>query len=205
MESLSCIPRNQNIFFAYSHTDEAASLLKTLTPEEKKRLSFFKQEKRKKEWLAGRLAARRAARKMLPGREVSVLNRESGVPYFPEAPDVYLSITHSAGHAAALVCDRPVGIDLEWVEERPESFETCFLTLEERAVLRTGDARAVDVTRCWTRKEAVAKLLGEGGRIPFKQINTVEDIIQYSDRKMELHSEVWKGYVISIALEDLNG
>ena len=90
----------------------------------------------------------------LPVSKVSF--NENGKPYFSDSL-VHFSISHSKGLCAAAVSDRPIGVDIELckAEYNPRLIERS-LTEKEQA---TFDG---DFTRLWCRKEAVAKMTGEG-------------------------------------------
>lgn len=148
-------------------------------------LAAFKVPKRRKDWLSGRLAAKRLVCALLAeqGRsdrlcEVTILNRRDGSPYAalpgdPEAGAPFLSISHGPGGAvaAAAPADGRVGVDVERVAERPESFLTIFAHPSERPALDTPQAQ----TRLWTLKEAVLKLLTLGLSVDLWDVRFLSD------------------------------
>jgi len=149
----------------------------TLSPKELAQFAEMKFPKRRRDWLAGRLAAKRLIVELLSeqGRdvqpsEIAVLNRKDGSPYVVfsdaaggDAPPI--SLSHAPGGAvaasivpAAVPAAGRIGVDAESVMERPESFVTVFAHPSERLGLDTPQAQ----TRLWTLKEAVLKLLELG-------------------------------------------
>ena len=72
-----------------------------------------------------------------------------------------VSLSHKGKEAVAIVAEKPVGIDLEKIEEKPESFLEAAFTPEERALLATM-AQPENVIRFWVAKEACAKKDGGG-------------------------------------------
>ena len=115
-------------------------------------------------WLLGRMAAKDAVRfhhwnsgvGLIWPAEIAVSNAPSGQPI---VDGLALSNAHKDGLAVALVAERgAVGVDLEKVEPRAESFIAVAFTERERA-LGLGDER---VARMWAAKEAVAKARGTG-------------------------------------------
>jgi phosphopantetheine--protein transferase-like protein len=75
-----------------------------------------------------------------------------------------VSLSHTDGVVAGLAAFRPhVGIDLEHIQPREESFEKIAFDPTERELLNsfTPD-RDEWITRFWCAKEAVAKALGRG-------------------------------------------
>src|SRR5262249_58554647 len=79
-----------------------------------------------------------------------------------------LSLTHVDGLALALVGDAAhyagVGVDVERVSQRPESFDEVGFTPEERELLSPLDPslREEWSLRLWCAKEAAAKAFGRG-------------------------------------------
>jgi phosphopantetheinyl transferase len=71
-----------------------------------------------------------------------------------------------------------IGVDLEEVARRGESFELQALSPQERAYLAPirGEARWRATTSIWVLKEALSKALGLGLRLPFHTL-TVEEAL----------------------------
>ncbi|QXC59428.1 polyketide synthase dehydratase domain-containing protein [Aquihabitans sp. G128] len=126
-------------------------------------------------WLLGRIAAKDAVRRLLWERgsgpifpvEVHVASDGEGRPVVdgPGDLDLRVSIAHTAGYGAAIAAvGVPVGIDIEVVKPRSETFESLTLTSAERALLATGDPgdRDLDLARWWAAKEAASKAAGTG-------------------------------------------
>ena len=90
----------------------------------------------------------------LPMGDVSFT--EKGKPYFRDS-GVYFSLSHSKALCAVAVSDRPVGVDAEICKPcyHPHLVERSLTELEKACF--DGD-----FTRLWCRKEAIAKLTGEG-------------------------------------------
>lgn len=81
---------------------------------------------------------------------------DTGKPYFDDS-DIHFSLSHSKGICAVAISDRPVGVDVEVIKYsyNPRLIERS-LTEQEKDVFDS------DFTRIWCRKEAVAKMTGEG-------------------------------------------
>lgn len=132
--------------------------------------------RRKRQWLAGRVAAKDAIRQFVwqhtdhapvwP-QEVCIVNAESGAPLAQPhltatvPAGLYLSIAHKDRLAAAIVAETPVGIDIERIEPRDAGFVDMVFSLEECALLAGGDP-ATEFTRGWVAKEVAAKAAGTG-------------------------------------------
>jgi phosphopantetheine--protein transferase-like protein len=139
-------------------------------------------EKRRKEWILGRVAAKDAVRLFLKDQyqlnahpaDIEITTDKHGRPIADgeliEKLDcrLTLSITHSGGSAAAVVgkCDNylGVGIDMEQVGQNHEGLERVTLSPKERTLLRAVPIpkREEWLLRLWCAKEAVAKALGRG-------------------------------------------
>ncbi|MGB1586419.1 MAG: SDR family NAD(P)-dependent oxidoreductase, partial [Thermoplasmatota archaeon] len=124
----------------------------------------FAAGKRLVEWRAGRLAAKAAAMQMddsLAPRDVTVVNEDGGKPilHIRGAPvDVCLSLTHRDGLAIAAISQEPLGIDLEVVEERPQTWLHESFNEAEQPLA----ASAMGATCLWAAKEAAFKRIGDG-------------------------------------------
>jgi phosphopantetheine--protein transferase-like protein len=137
---------------------------------------------RRAEWLLGRIAAKDAVRALLRSMgfeaicpaDIEIATEEGVRPVvagrWPSqwGPAPHISIAHKSGRAVAFAGSPAlyagVGIDLERIEERPQSFFETAFTERERLILSDADdaQRALLSTRFWCAKEAVGKALGRG-------------------------------------------
>jgi 4'-phosphopantetheinyl transferase len=114
-----------------------------------------------------RAALRRLAGEVLdlPPADVPLRSGEHGRPELAvPGVDLGCSRTGELGLVAVAVGSR-IGLDVEPVRsEQDDALDENWLSPAERSALRALDpsARAVAVTRCWTRKEAVLKGVGSG-------------------------------------------
>lgn len=187
-----------------------------LTEAEAALAAGLRIRKRQVEWLAGRMAAKAAFRMRNSNQvnqvdlrppflePISVLRRSSGAPYLAEHPALHVSISHSHAYAVAVVAGFAIGLDIEKSEPRPEALLVRFFCPEERQLIeQTGrqlGQRDTLITQLWSRKEAVAKYLGLGGRLDFQQINTASDQVKTPSGALRLVSGVCDGYCMSLAL-----
>lgn len=130
--------------------------------------------KRKKDYLLGRYAAKRALLSLSLGRAASAIHIRSGVfqqPVVrgPNCEGLSICITHSGDFAAAIAfpTGHPLGIDLEWydsalVDTLKEHIDPSELPLAELCA-----SEAERYTRVWTVKEALSKILQCGLTTPF--------------------------------------
>lgn len=133
--------------------------------------------KKRFDWVFGRLAAKDAVRLMWWKRhgerffpaDLEIQHDEFGRPvarhlgYHDTVEMPNVSVSHADGVMAALASYEPyVGIDLEKIEPREESFEAVAFDDFERTLLAAAPDRFEAATRFWCAKEAVAKALGRG-------------------------------------------
>ena len=143
-----------------------------LGPAEQEVFASLKMPKRRLDWLAGRLAVKRLALAILAERgekaeasEVEVHNREDGSPFLAlrakPIADIPISLSHGPLGAAAATAGpgRLIGVDVETISERPDSFVSIFAHPSERVPEFSSPE---GLMRLWTLKEAVLKLLSLG-------------------------------------------
>jgi len=132
--------------------------------------------RRRRAWLAGRVAAKdailnwvrreRTAVEVFP-QEVIIVNDAAGVPLIRPnrsgnvPAGLCVSIAHKAHFAAAIVAEQAVGIDVELIEPREPGFLSLAFNASEHAMLGDDDA-ATGFTRLWVAKEVAAKRAGTG-------------------------------------------
>jgi 4'-phosphopantetheinyl transferase len=169
-----------------------------LSARERERLAALHVPKRRRDWLLGRLAAKRLLARLAARwglRDVSLAALEvwpdaTGAPFAVLADavsgvgltsgqllPVALSISHSGGRAfcAGWECRDPrqtgIGCDLERIEPRTASFVQDFFGEEEVAVWeRAGAERDLVATGIWSAKESVLKALHRGLRVDARRV-----------------------------------
>lgn len=110
----------------------------------------------------------------------------TGKPYFPGYPDVFFSISHTDGAAAAAVSARPVGVDIQCIREIPP-----------RLGKRTEYAESPELFfRNWVRWEARAKRVGGGLADMVRQEPPLANGEHYTE------AETFVGYAAGIASEE---
>ncbi len=93
---------------------------------------------------------------------------EHGKPiYYDEKSEkeLYLNLSHSETHIAAICGEFPVGIDVEQIRETRLAVARRFFTEREQQLLvgiQSEEERAALFFRIWTLKEAFLKTTGEG-------------------------------------------
>jgi 4'-phosphopantetheinyl transferase EntD len=150
-----------------------------LHPRERALAAALRIDKRRVDFIAGRVAAKRA---LARAADVYILPDEgprAGVPIPRDASGTplaeSLSITHGAGWAcAAARPGAPIGLDIERIEPRPASFLAEAFAPDELGLWSQALARAaadpLTVTVAWCAKEALLKRAGVGLRLALPAI-----------------------------------
>lgn len=171
--------------------DPDAPLAGVLSEEELLRLASLKVPSRRRDWLLGRVAAKRLVKSWvsrkhgvdLPLDHIVVDKAPTGAPVVRlaspgtqqiEAPS--LSISHRDGWALCALSDDPeviVGADLELVEPRKRGFVRDFFTKRETELVDATPALRRDavITAIWSAKEAVLKVLELGLTVDTREVD----------------------------------
>lgn len=177
-----------------------------LTAKELTILHSFKNEKRKMEWFAGRVAAKRALLRhynLSDSSSLEILREAGGAPICQQIEECCISITHSEGFAIAAVSNQAIGIDLERIEKRPSSFVRTFFSQDEQDfLLRIRDRKELHCNLIWTAKEAVSKVVKRGGSLNFKTIETRHNPVLIGGKKSTIncHSNWTSNYMVTLAV-----
>lgn len=142
------------ILVRFGERETVEALLSEQELEESRR---FRLEKRQREWQLARAAAKQLALRVGAAedpRRVSVLRPHllvegSATPWF-------ISLSHSANHAAAICGSAPVGIDVQAVRSIKESAAHLFLTDAEADAMRACTLPD-RMLHFWSAKEAAWK------------------------------------------------
>jgi 4'-phosphopantetheinyl transferase EntD len=153
-----------------------------LGPGERDRLVQLVVPKRRRDWLAGRRAAKLALTRLLgsdaPG-DLDVLPAEGGAPVVHRRArplaGVGVTVVHSRDLAGAIAWrghEGGPGLDLEAVEPLPDRVLSLALSAAELAFVNCSFAASRDVRalRLWTAKEAVLKSCRVGLRWPLRSV-----------------------------------
>lgn len=142
-----------------------------LNQPERKHYNSLQLNKRKN-YLISRIALKDSLRSYILKRDNKItypveyfIRYDSyGKPYvygMDEVEGLEISIAHKGSDSVSIVSDKPVGIDMETIEERTDSFMEISYTKNELELLKDKD-RAEWSTRFWVAKEAYGKMLGLG-------------------------------------------
>lgn len=157
--------------------------------------------KRKSEFISGRLAGKRAVKEYLVNFEslnvnslrfndLEIRKSNTGEPIVlitNNHTDLLISISHSGAIAASIVSNgrdyRGIGIDIEKIERRDESFLNVGFNQSEIENLNNCNKYSAkklnsrideDITRYWTIKESILKSLGIGLKADLKDIEILD-------------------------------
>ncbi len=177
----------KGIHYTIQNWQQVPTELDWLTPDERARLDGFRFEKRRRDWLLGRWAAKVALLAItgLSHRDIARLEIGSApdgapLPRLDNRPcPVALSLSHSNDRALAAVMQgaTPLGCDLELVESRGPGFvETYFTTAECDAVERANpEDRDTLITMIWSAKESALKALRHGLSVDTRSVEVSVD------------------------------
>lgn len=152
-----------------------------LHPRERERLIGLAAEKRRREFLLGRVAAKQALKVLRPdlvAREVSI---DAGVFQQPilcsaDPNPLGVSLSHGGRLAAAVAfpAGHPLGIDVEPIDDSNLSALQSQVSVDELPLATPGGTEAERFTRVWTIKESLSKVLGCGMMTPFSLFSPVD-------------------------------
>jgi acyl transferase domain-containing protein/phosphopantetheinyl transferase len=158
---------------------------------------------RRRDWLVGRIAARRAVSIWLAdnGRsqyEPELVYDTAGRPMLVDetALSVYLSVSHKDGIGVAVTSDRRVGVDLERltaVRDPHLLMQTAFSLDEQRLLRDAGWDHSELIAIAWSAKEAAAKsvgrkLLGQETSLAITNIDTETMTIRLAHARGETYA-----------------
>jgi phosphopantetheinyl transferase len=170
---------------------ESGELSDWLASSEREMVARLRSAKRRKDWLAGRLAAKRAIARYLeevhrlsvPTAQIVIGYDEQGRPR-PRllstntvAEDLSLSLAHCDGWGLAAVADRPrvghIGVDLQRIRPvRPALVERILTASECMQLSERFAGREIEgFFIYWTLKEAALKALGSDLRLPMRALD----------------------------------
>jgi 4'-phosphopantetheinyl transferase len=155
--------------------NERATNFSWLAEDEKSRAKSFSFPHLQGRYVAGRGTLRRILARYLKCKpsELTFSYTSFGKPFLRDEPESGLrfNLSHSEDHALlAVTRGRAIGVDIEHIRPDFATLEIAqrfFSESECQALLRIPEAeRAIAFFRCWTRKEAFIKAIGEGLSFP---------------------------------------
>lgn len=172
-------PITPNVFHFDNRYQRGVSwdfLYRRFLNKDEKEIYMSKLLNKRREYLISRIVVKDAVRAYIAQRPneyiypigIGIYHDEKGKPfvegvanYAGKLPPLEISIAHKGTEAVAIVSDKPVGIDIETIEERSKDFmELSFTEREIEIIVERGNAEWS--TRLWVAKEAFGKMKGLG-------------------------------------------
>lgn len=146
----------------------------------------------------------RAARSFSPHADLTLARTPAGKPYFPAAPDLHVSVSHSDEVWLCACADAPVGVDIQRCSARaPEkslALARRFFHPDEVAHLA---AHPQDFYAVWCAKEACVKLWGSGIAADFPRFSVIADGALVSPIPgTRMHLAAQAGYLLALICAD---
>lgn len=115
----------------------------------------------------------------------------------------YFNISHSGEYAIAVLDDVEIGVDIQLMSEKNLKLAEKVLLPEEKMWMESSDS-VEKFHKLWAQKESVVKMLGDGLKIPFIDINVLpfnsNKKIYYKNIKISNKTMIFDNqYVISFA------
>ena len=171
----------------FLRTDASQAPEGALSPREAQVLEAFRIDKRRREWLAGRLAAKALLSEAEGGAPRSGLEITPDAYGRPSCGSRLVSISHSNGWALAAYKEGSsfLGADLELVERRHPAWYSDYFHPSE---LPVPDPSAG--TRLWAVKEAAVKALGLGLMADPLDIRETPRGLEFRGRAQERYAQL---------------
>ena len=137
--------------------------LKQVSDKRRDKVLHYKtREDQKRSLAAGLLLEHVIGEKGYSGEQIET--DENGKLYLPDVTDFFFSLSHSGEYAACVVCDVPVGVDIQQKRATKANIAKRFFKLEESQTIEQQPYEKRDdlFFRYWTGKESYLKLKGQG-------------------------------------------
>lgn len=162
--------------------DRIRRLAQVLSRDEMDRANRFRFDVHRHRFIAARSAMRHLLAEY-GGVDPQVLRfhyGHRGKPDLPDFPWLHFNLSHSEDRALLAVTRvAPIGVDIEYLRSMPDLMdiaERFFARGEvERLVRQPSSEHAPCFFRCWTRKEAYLKAVGEGLAIPLNRFEVTHE------------------------------
>lgn len=144
--------------------------------------------------LAGATLLKKGLEKMGVNPDVRINVSEKGKPYIE---GVFFNISHSGDKAVCAFGSSEIGVDIEKINPLSERLMDKIALPNERAKI----SAAKQIVRLWTRKEALAKCVGEGLGEEIFKTDLSEDVVRYNGMTYRLKSFELGEYMLSVCTE----
>ncbi|WP_372948103.1 4'-phosphopantetheinyl transferase family protein [Mariniphaga sp.] len=160
------------------YKESISSLKEFLSPFEKNRANRYHFSKDKNRFIICRTVLKflLAEQTGLDVNEIVLDKYFNKKPYLPSHPSVFFNVTHADDYAVIAIAKKPIGVDIEYVNEDFE-FKEILLSFFNKSeidyVLNSNDKQRT-FYKLWTRKEAIVKATGKGIDDDFPEIVSLD-------------------------------
>lgn len=145
--------------------------------------------------LAGAELLKKGLKKMGIDSDIVTINTSpKGKPYID---GVFFNISHSGDKTVCAFGTNEIGVDIEKIKPLSEKLMDKIALPGERAKI----SAAKQIVRLWTRKEALAKCVGEGLGEEIFKTDLSEDVVRYRGMTYRLKSFELGEYMLSVCSE----
>ena len=156
-----------------------------ISDSEKEKLHQFRNESRKREWLAVRVLLQ-----YFLGSGFHIKYDPSGKPYLDNS-DYHIGISHTKDFAAIILHpDKPVAVDIERPSERVLKVSNRFLSEKEKLLAHEFNDIQFQ-TIIWCAKETMFKWWGET-EVIFKEQLHINNLIELNHEQYSIQSSLTK-------------
>jgi len=155
--------------------------------------------------LLGRILLRYGLKKYYQINEIDIALTPNHKPFL-KGQDIYFNISHSEKLVACIIADFPVGIDVEFLNEKINYMDfRSQMTLGELDEIHHANNKIKCLLKHWTRKEAIIKANGRGLQIPLQSFEFVNNECLIEDKKFYVKEIfIHENYTCHIASADIN-
>lgn len=192
----------------YSHASVWGFLRKRYLNQPEKKLYDSLPLNKRKDYLISRIVLKDSLRSYVQDEkdkitypiEYFIRYDSNGKPYvygLEEIEGREISLAHKGSHAVSIVSEKPVGIDIESIEERTDGFLELSYTPHELELMKGRDI-AEWSTRFWVAKEAYGKMLGVGlqGNPKRYEVKQIVDDTHVLVEDCEVETLVYNNFII---------
>ena len=186
--------------------------LKLVSKNRQQEVLCFRQEKDRQRKLISVLLLRYLAKEYLNISDYTVSTNSFGKPFLEDHLEFQFNVSHSGNWVAAAVANKPVGIDVELINETKDFMEIAkrFYSEEEYVHLAkepNDTSKLASFYDIWTKKESLIKAVGKGLSIPLKSFTVPfkeEGIVRYNDFNWNIKVPEFcdKKYKLAICLSE---
>ena len=136
-------------------------------------------------------------------KDMEYVIEKNGKLRFANADDIHFNLSHSKNMSLAVVSDKPVGCDIQFIDKVDEKIFDLVLSADEKKLV-TGASDIVGAGyaspneifyRLWSMKEAVIKKDGSGLR---DRLTNVHDENVYIEKRVLRNKEEVENYILAI-------